>query len=116
MTNGNSGLFKGTIGDRIDRGQEDFTSMEDWKRRLVEEYTQLHDRYEKLRAFNNKREVEGFFEDIKVSPCSPEERKAARKELHVTELLRAQQRTMGEYLHLLELRAELEGIDLVTIL
>lgn len=88
--------------------------MEDWKRRLVEEYAQLHDRYEKLRAFNNKREVEGFFEDIKVEPCSPEERKAARKELHVTELLRAQQRTMGEYLHLLELRAELEGIDLVT--
>lgn len=113
MTNGNSGLFKGTIGDRIDRGQEDFTSMEDWKRRLVEEYTQLRDRYEKLRAFNNKREVKGYFEDY-ITTCTPEEKKAARKEYHVTELLKAQQRTMGEYLHLLELRAELEGIDLVT--
>lgn len=113
MTNGNSGLFKGTMGDRIDRGQEDFTSMDDWKRRLVEEYNQLKERYEKLRAFNNKREVEGYFEDY-ITPCTPEEKKAARKECHVTELLKAQQHTMGEYLHLLELRAELEGIDLVT--
>ncbi|MCR5121710.1 MAG: hypothetical protein K6B74_04750 [Ruminococcus sp.] len=32
--------------------------MEDWKRRLVEEYNQLKERYEKLRAFRNKREVE----------------------------------------------------------
>lgn len=87
--------------------------MEDWKKRLVEEYTQLRDRYEKLRAFNNKREVEGYLEDIK-EPHTPEEKKAARKECHVTELMRAQQRTMGEYLHLLEIRAELEGIDLVT--
>ena len=87
--------------------------MEDWKKRLVEEYTQLHDRYEKLRAFNNKRAVEGYFADLN-EPHTPDEKKAACKELHVTELLRAQQRTMGEYLHLLELRAELEGIDLVT--
>lgn len=87
--------------------------MEEWQRRLVEEYTQLHERYEKLRAFNNKREVESYLADIK-EPHTPEEKKAARKEYHVTELLRAQQKTMGEYLHLLELRAELEGIDLVT--
>jgi len=89
--------------------------MEDWKKRLVEEYTQLRDRYEKLRAFNNKREVENFLEDIKEPyTLTPEEKLEARKECHRTELLRAQQKTMGEYLHLLELRAELEGIDLVT--
>lgn len=89
--------------------------MEDWKKRLVEEYAQLHDRYEKLRAFNNKREVENFLEDIKEPyTLTPEEKLEARKECHRTELLRAQQKTMGEYLHLLELRAELEGIDLVT--
>lgn len=87
--------------------------MEDWKKRLVEEYAQLHDRYEKLRAFNNKREVKGYFEEYR-EPRTPEEKAAARKECHVTELLKAQQHTMGEYLHLLELRAELEGIDLVT--
>lgn len=86
--------------------------MEDWERRLVEEYNQLHERYEKLRAFNNKREVEGYLADLK-EPHTPEEKVEARKEYHRTELLRAQQRTMGEYLHLLELRAELEGIDLI---
>lgn len=89
--------------------------MEDWKRRLVEEYNQLKERYDKLRAFNNKREVEGFLEDIKEPyTLTPEEKLEARKECHRTELLRVQQKTMGEYLHLLELRAELEGIDLVT--
>lgn len=87
--------------------------MEEWQKRLVEEYTQLRYRYEKLRAFNNKREVEGYLADHN-EPHTPEEKKAARKEYHVTELLRAQQKTMGEYLHLLEIRAELEGIDLVT--
>lgn len=86
--------------------------MEDWKRRLVEEYTQLKERYENLKAFNNKREVEGYFADYN-EPHTPEEKKAARKERYVTELLRAQQRTMGEYLHLLELRAELDDICLL---
>lgn len=86
--------------------------MEDWKRRLVEEYTQLRDRYEKLRAFNNKREVESYLADLK-EPHTPEEKVEARKEYHRTELLRAQQRTMGEYLHLLELRAELDDICLL---
>lgn len=87
--------------------------MEEWQRRLVEEYTQVQERYEALRAFNNKREVKGYLEDHN-EPHTPEEKRAARKEYHVTELLRAQQRTMGEYLHLLEIRAELEGIELVT--
>ena len=87
--------------------------MEDWKRRLAEEYNQLKERYEKLKAFNNKRKVEGYLAD-RNEPHTPEEKKAARKEYHVTELLISQELTMGEYLHLLELRAELEGIDLVT--
>jgi len=86
--------------------------MEEWQMRIVEEYSQLKERYEKLRAYNNKREVESYLADLK-EPHTPEEKKAVRKEYHVNELLRAQQKTMGEYLHLLELRAELEGIDLV---
>lgn len=89
--------------------------MEEWQRRLVEEYNQLEERYRKLRAYNNKREVQGFLADCKEPyTLTPEEKLEARKECHRTELLRAQQKTMGEYLHLLELRAELEGIDLVT--
>lgn len=89
--------------------------MEDWKKRLVEEYNQLEERYIKLRAYNNKREVQGFLADCKEPyKLTPEEKLEARKECHRTELLRAQQKTMGEYLHLLELRAELEGIDLIS--
>lgn len=86
--------------------------MEEWQMRIVEEYSQLKERYEKLRAFNNKREVESYLSDLR-EPHTKEEKVEARKEYHRTELLRSQQRTMGEYLHLLELRAELEGIDLV---
>ena len=86
--------------------------MDDWKKRLVDEYNQPKDRYEELKSFNTKREVERYFADIK-EPHTPEEKKDARKEYHLTELLRAQQRTMGEYLHLLELRAEIEDICLL---
>ena len=86
--------------------------MDEWKKRLVDEYNQTKERYEKLKAFNNKREVESYFADIK-EPHTPDEKKAALKEYHLTELLRAQQRTMGEYLHLLELRAEIEDICLL---
>ena len=87
--------------------------MEDWKKRLVEEYTQLHERYEKLRAFNNKREVEHVL-SVESDFPSQEDRIARKKECYRADLLERQQHTMGEYLRLLELRAELEGIDLVT--
>jgi hypothetical protein len=86
--------------------------MEEWQMRIVEEYSQLKERYEKLRAFNNKREVESYLSDLR-EPHTKEEKIEARKEYHRTELLRAQQKNMEDYLRLLELRAELEGIDLV---
>lgn len=86
--------------------------MEEWQMRIVEEYSQLKGRYEKLRAFNNKREVESFLSDLR-EPHTKEEKVEARKEYHRTELLRAQQKIMEDYLHFLEIRAELEGIDLI---
>lgn len=86
--------------------------MEEWQIRIVEEYSQLKERYEKLRAFNNKREVESYLSDLR-EPHTKEEKVETRKEYHRTELLRAQQKIMEDYLHFLELRAELEGIDLV---
>ena len=85
--------------------------MEKWKIRLAEEYSQLKERYEKIKAFNNKREVESYLSDMKEAHTQ-DEKIEARKEYHRTELLRAQQKIMGEYLHFLELRAELEDIDL----
>lgn len=88
-------------------------NMDDWKRRLVEEYNQLKERYEKLRAFNNKREVERVL-SVESDFPSQEDRIARKKECYRIDLLERQQHTMGEYLHILEIRAELEGIDLVT--
>lgn len=86
--------------------------MEEWQIRIVEEYSQLKERYEKLRAFNNKREVESYLSDLR-EPHTKEEKVEARKEYHRTELLRAQQKIMEDYLHFLEIRAELDGIDLI---
>lgn len=76
--------------------------MEDWKTRLQEEYSQLKERYEKLKAENNRQEVA-----LELDTAAQ-----TRRCYYANELLRRQQSAMGEYLHLLELRAELEGIAL----
>ena len=73
-----------------------------WKERLKEEYTQLKERYEKLKAYNNKQEVELNIAD----------KAQAAIEHYRYRLLDQQQRAMSEYLHILELRAVLESIDL----
>lgn len=70
-----------------------------WKDRLVEEYKQLKERYNKLKRCNVKREVERFFMTIK-----PEEE-------YRDQLMRKQQDIMDEYLHILELRMTNEGIE-----
>lgn len=74
-----------------------------WKERLKEEYAQLKERYEKLKAYNNKKEVESYL----MGDCigKPED-------YHNNRLLKEQQHVMGEYLHILELRAELAHIEL----
>lgn len=77
--------------------------MEAWKERLKEEYSQLKERYEKLRAYNNKKEIESYL----MGDCS-----LKPEEYHSNRLLKKQQSAMGEYLHILELRAELAHIEL----
>lgn len=77
--------------------------MEDWKDRLKAEYTQTKERYEKLKAYNNKQEVEVYL--LKDAAEEPED-------MYRRVLLRKQQSAMGEYLHILELRAELAHIEL----
>lgn len=69
-----------------------------WKSRLVEEYKQLKERYNKLKRYNVKREIERFFVTIK-----PEDE-------YRDQLMRKQQDLMGEYLYILELRMTNEGI------
>lgn len=80
----------------------------DYKERFIAEYQQVKIRYEKLKNLLNKwesyplhyRQEKTFEEYLGFTPtCS-------------FEILRKQQAVMGEYLHLLELRAKVENIEL----
>lgn len=74
-----------------------------WKERLKEEYAQLKERYEKLKAYNNKKEIESYLMgDCNMKP----------EEYHSNRLLKKQQEIMADYLKVLELRAELAHIEL----
>lgn len=73
----------------------------DYRQRFVAEYWQTKIRYEKLKKFNTKIEASYASNNIEepVHDC-PES------------LLLEQQHVMGEYLHLLEVRAVIEDIEL----
>ena len=77
---------------------------EDYKERFIAEYKQTKIRYEKLKAFNTKIEAAHITENVEEP-----------KHDCPAFLLREQQRIMGEYLNLLEVRAEIEHIDLNSI-
>lgn len=64
--------------------------MDDWKNRLVEEYHQLKERWEKLKNHNNYKEIT---ERLDVGHCleSLEERKQERKVSLRRDLMRSQQ-------------------------
>lgn len=68
----------------------------DWKERVVQEYKELKERYNKLHKMLIKYEAG----TLDFTPnCS-------------LELLKEQKRYMGEYLRILEIRSEIEDIDL----
>ena len=81
-------------------------SSEDYKERFRAEYHQTKIRYERLKKFNT--EIEAVSKMQYDMPCRIKMPKHDCPE----GILREQQRCMGEYLHLLELRAVIEGIDL----
>ena len=85
--------------------------MEDWKERLKAEYTQTKERYEKLKAYNTRQEVSRHIEPHKPI-CSEVDAKERESGNYREELMQRQQSIMGEYLHVLELRAALENIEL----
>lgn len=71
-----------------------------YNERFVAEYMQLKIRYEKLKDFCNRIEVaEMMHEEPPIHDCP-------------LELLREQQKTMGQYLSVLEKRAIIENIVL----
>lgn len=72
----------------------------DYKKRFIAEYWQTKIRYEKLKTFLTRIEAAELMEtEVPKHDCP-------------YDLLRVQQSTMGEYLHILELRAQIENIDL----
>lgn len=86
-------------------------TSKDYKERFVAEYWQLKIRYEKLKAFCNKIEATELYNES--LGCTKQHlRKEEPKHDCPVHLLRNQQRTMGELLHTLEIRAEIENINL----
>ena len=79
----------------------DLMTSSDYKERFKAEYYQTKIRYEKLKDFNNKIESALRTADVEMP-----------KHDCPSDLLRDQQRAMGEYLHLLEVRAVIENIAL----
>lgn len=77
----------------------------DYKERFKAEYLQTKIRYEKLKAFNNRIEAAQATSYRKNGIQFPDFDCPS-------DLLREQQRKMGEYLHILEIRAVIEGVDL----
>ena len=70
--------------------------MEDYKQRMVKEYTELKERYTKLHRMLVKHDA-GKLEFTLNCPI---------------DLLRQQESIMEEYLYTLEVRASIEGIEL----
>lgn len=80
----------------------------DYRERFKAEYLQTKIRYEKLKAFNNRIEAA-----CRTEYGRPDVKKVEMPKHDCPEdILRDQQHTMGEYLHLLEIRAVIEGVDL----
>lgn len=97
----------------------------DYKERFIAEYRQTKIRYERLKRFNNRIEA-AQMKRVNASPTNwagmlgqimnPQSVTVADvnepKHDCPAELLREQQKKMGEYLHVLEVRAVIEGIEL----
>ena len=90
----------------------------DYKERFRAEYIQTKIRYERLKAFNTK--IEAAFRTAEARRCccanpfeaGSEADRMMPKHDCPHDLLREQQEVMGHYLHILEVRAVIEGVDL----
>jgi hypothetical protein len=80
----------------------------DYKERFKAEYRQTKIRYEKLKAFCNKIEAA---QRTQSDPFAPKKAEEPKHDCSV-ELLKEQQSAMYQYLHTLEIRAVIEGIEL----
>lgn len=79
---------------------------EDYKERFKAEYYQTKIRYEKLKKLNNKIEAYHYVEYDKRNIMEEPKHDCP------VSMLREQQQIMGNYLNILEVRAEIEKIEL----
>lgn len=79
---------------------------DDYKERFKAEYYQTKIRYEKLKKLNNKIEAYNHLEFV-----NREKMENPKHDTPAT-MLTEQQYLMGKYLHILEVRAEIEKIEL----
>lgn len=87
---------------------------DDWKIRLVVEYRELKERYEKLRKHNIEVKMSRSINDLGYRPwgrATDDEKKEINKENVRENLLIEQEEIMGNYIRVLESRMTLEGID-----
>ena len=84
----------------------DMMNSPDYKERFKAEYYQTKIRYERLKSFNTKIEAARRTQYFNT--------KAMEMPKHdcPDDMLIEQQNIMGQYLHLLEVRAEIEGVKL----
>lgn len=87
-------------------------TSDNYKERFKAEYQQVKIRYERLKSFNTRIEAAEQTSLNHCNPVNPTPAVPMPKHDCPFFVLRDQQRIMGEYLHLLELRAVIEGIDL----
>ena len=85
-------------------------NSKDYKERFIAEYWQLKIRYEKLKNFNNKIEASHAvnFRPLEYGELA----KGEPKHDCPYDMLRNQQRCMAELLHILEVRAVIENLNL----
>lgn len=85
----------------------EYMTSADYKERFKAEYWQTKIRYEKLKTFNTR---------IEAANAVSQDTKRTIVEMPQHDcpewILREQQRIMGDYLHMLEMRAFIEGVDL----
>lgn len=79
---------------------------ENYKERFKAEYYQTKIRYEKLKRLNNK--IEAYYR------LDYDKRNTMEEPKHdcPIDMLKEQQNIMGNYLHILEVRAEIENIEI----
>lgn len=108
-SSGVEGRYHGFKEDLIDESAK-LMGSPDYKKRFIAEYIQTKVRYERLKIFNTKieaaRRTEDYYRRNEIGKVE------LPKHDCPDNLLSEQQSVMGQYLHLLEVRAVIEGIDL----